>query len=41
MSVRHCDHRGGELTVVKTREHVRRPFTPQTLGVVTRERAGI
>jgi hypothetical protein len=38
MSVRSCDHCGGELTVVKTRERVRGPFTPDALNVVMRER---
>jgi hypothetical protein len=38
MSVRHCDYCGGELTVVKTREQTRRPFTPTELSVVVRER---
>jgi hypothetical protein len=38
MSVRHCDNCGGELTVVKTRERVRRPFTPKEVNVVMRER---
>jgi hypothetical protein len=38
MAVRHCDYCGGELTVVNTQERVRRPFTPESLGIVMRER---
>src|SRR5690242_3812713 len=38
MSVRTCDNCGGDLTVVKTRERLLRPFTPDGVGVVLRER---
>lgn len=38
MSVRTCDYCGGPLTVVVTREQFRRPFTPEGLAVVQRER---
>jgi hypothetical protein len=38
MSVRTCDNCGGELTVVKTRERLLRPFMPDGVAVVLRER---